>query len=349
MYATYTNPTYDNPVVTSISPQLVSLPQEHHVHTIPAVVQVPSVQKGNKYMGIPSKYFCWVVLGVVVVIACIGVAMYYGLKEDNPPPPPPSHHDRDPPPHERDHCAENNGMCEGRCTNTRDGYECSCPSGHKLAPNHHACIAHSACKDNPCVHGSCKDTSHGYVCDCNPGYGGQHCEFELCDTDVGYVYYKGNGHCYKYYPVYVNWFQAEDHCQQTGGHLLSVNTDDERLFIDAYMNSMPHEVYDADEDTDMEFWMGLYMPSVSNPLTWYWTDESQGRAVKWQEDEPDGGNREMCGRFERGNDFDHSTYTRDFADAYPCDPHTYVDKSEPDDTFSNNPFLCELPSDGNKG
>ena len=52
-----------------------------------------------------------------------------------------------------------------------------------------------------------------------------------------------NGHCYKFLreAESIRWTTAEENCKQLGGHLVSIQNDDENRFIHSFMieNGLP--------------------------------------------------------------------------------------------------------------
>lgn len=73
-----------------------------------------------------------------------------------------------------------------------------------------------------------------------------------------------DGHCYKYFDTPMPFTTAETFCKSKGGHLLSVNSQDE----DGYWFANLEIYYQY-----IEIWIGLRQDEVGEG-GYYWTDES---------------------------------------------------------------------------
>ncbi|KAM8748015.1 uncharacterized protein AB9X84_015841 isoform 1-T8 [Acanthopagrus schlegelii] len=65
--------------------------------------------------------------------------------------------------------------------------------------------------------------------------------------------------CFAFYPVWSCWSSAESMCSQTGGHLASLHTPEERLFVGQLMN------------THTPVWLGGHRAQQNG--SWVWTDD----------------------------------------------------------------------------
>lgn len=79
-----------------------------------------------------------------------------------------------------DECS-GNPCAPGLCTSTGSGFTCDCSAtdftGTACKERIDDCPAHN-CYEN----GTCVDMDRSYVCNCNPGYSGENCERNVCDT-----------------------------------------------------------------------------------------------------------------------------------------------------------------------
>ncbi|XP_073331105.1 uncharacterized protein [Pagrus major] len=73
--------------------------------------------------------------------------------------------------------------------------------------------------------------------------------------------------CFAFYPVWSSWSSAESVCCQTGGHLASLHTPEERQFARQLMN------------THTPVWLGGYQAQQN--VSWVWTDDSPSRINGW--------------------------------------------------------------------
>ncbi|KAG7335996.1 hypothetical protein KOW79_000689 [Hemibagrus wyckioides] len=86
------------------------------------------------------------------------------------------------------------------------------------------------CLENPCSNGgTCVDISTTVKCLCLPTYGGEFCQIDLEQCELGWEKFQGN--CYKHFSKRQSWEVAEQHCRMSGGHLVSVMSPEEQYFI----------------------------------------------------------------------------------------------------------------------
>ncbi|KAI1886040.1 hypothetical protein AGOR_G00209940 [Albula goreensis] len=87
-----------------------------------------------------------------------------------------------------------------------------------------------ACLENPCANGgTCVESGGSVKCLCLPSYGGDFCQTETEECDVGWE--KFQGFCYKHFYKRQAWEVAEQHCRLYGGHLVSVMSPEEQEFV----------------------------------------------------------------------------------------------------------------------
>ncbi|XP_042229007.1 delta and Notch-like epidermal growth factor-related receptor isoform X2 [Homarus americanus] len=88
------------------------------------------------------------------------------------------------------YCEEETNLCDSgpcnngaTCTGTHTSYTCHCTQGWTGPQcSQRTNIVHYCDKDS-CPHGVCLETKEGFRCFCQPGFGGEHCEFEYNECE----------------------------------------------------------------------------------------------------------------------------------------------------------------------
>jgi hypothetical protein len=134
--------------------------------------------------------------------------------------------------------------------------------------------------------------------------------------DSGWSLY--NSSCYKMNFNH-NWDDAEVDCVTNGGHLASIHSTQENIFISTLART------GLDSDTSKQPWIGLKSTDGSN---WFWSDGTPTDFKAWGNKQPDSGNTKQCaqifadksnwpqdsGLYEKWQSFDCSKSAR----AYVC-------------------------------
>ncbi|KAM9419443.1 brevican core protein-like isoform 1-T1 [Salvelinus alpinus] len=126
-------------------------------------------------------------------------------------------------------------------------------------------VSQDACLEDPCANGgTCVEMGGSTECLCLPSYGGDLCQTDLEQCEVGWQKFHGN--CYKHFNQRLSWEVAEQHCRMVGGHLASIMTPEEKDFIN---NNFKEYQWTGLNDKTIE---GDFHWSDGNPLlyeNWY--------------------------------------------------------------------------------
>ncbi|XP_042151466.1 brevican core protein isoform X1 [Oncorhynchus tshawytscha] len=139
-----------------------------------------------------------------------------------------------------------------------------------MLPNERAAVGSArkisdACLEDPCSNGgTCVEMGASTKCLCLPSYGGDLCQTDLEQCEVGWQKFHGN--CYKHFNQRLSWEVAEQHCRMVGAHLASIMTPEEKDFIN---NNFKEYQWTGLNDKTIE---GDFHWSDGNPLlyeNWY--------------------------------------------------------------------------------
>ena len=92
----------------------------------------------------------------------------------------------------------------------------------------------------------------------------------LCEHCNAAMY---NGHIYKIFTVPLSWFDAYTYCNELGGHLVTITSEEEQTFIETYMNS---------QSFSLRAWIGAY----SDGAKWQWITDEEFNYTNWYRGEP---------------------------------------------------------------
>ncbi|XP_069583782.1 brevican core protein isoform X2 [Ranitomeya imitator] len=127
------------------------------------------------------------------------------------------------------------------------------------------------CYPNPCENGgTCVDEDDGeFRCLCLPGYYGKVCDINVdkCLEDWDTF----QGFCYKHFYDRKSWEEAETHCREYGGHLVSIVTPEEQDFV-----NNKYQDYQ---------WTGLNDRTIEGDFQW--SDGNPLLFEDWKQGQPD--------------------------------------------------------------
>ena len=84
-----------------------------------------------------------------------------------------------------------------------------------------------------------------------------------------------HGHHYKVYNFSLVWNEAEEFCENMGGHLVTITSDSEQRFVHNLILERGHKEY---------YWLGGYRTEYG---TWRWITAEQPVYSNWAEGQPD--------------------------------------------------------------
>ncbi|TMS18329.1 Brevican core protein [Larimichthys crocea] len=144
-----------------------------------------------------------------------------------------------------------------------------------IMPNERAAVggtgkASDACLDDPCLNGgTCTDRDGQIKCLCLPTYGGDFCQTDLEQCELGWD--KFHGFCYRHFGQRLSWEVAEQHCRMLGAHLVSIMSPEEQNYI----NSNYKEYQ----------WTGLNDKTIEKDFRW--SDGNPLLYENWYSGQPD--------------------------------------------------------------
>uniref|UniRef100_A0AC34FEB7 C-type lectin domain-containing protein n=1 Tax=Panagrolaimus sp. ES5 TaxID=591445 RepID=A0AC34FEB7_9BILA len=103
-------------------------------------------------------------------------------------------------------------------------------------------------------------------------------------------YFETTGFCYKSFTKDSNWGDAENFCFTQGGHLTSIHSLAENIFV---ANLIPFAPNDHTCDKDTWAWIGFF--TVTKDANWMWTDNTAFNFSAWAPGRPCCPKNSYCG------------------------------------------------------
>lgn len=134
-----------------------------------------------------------------------------------------------------------------------------------------------------------------------------------------------DSHMYCFYEISLSWTEAENYCQGLGGHLVSINSSEEQLFVESLTES----------SSKNNIWIGGYLENGS----WRWNDDTSFAYQNWDIEKPDNyQDNEFFLRYANA-DLVFSTWSAFKGKWDDCAENASGDDS--DATLSSFGFVCE--------
>lgn len=95
-----------------------------------------------------------------------------------------------------------------------------------------------------------------------------------------------NGHYYKVYNDTMTWHKAKEYCEKIGGHLVTITSSNEQMFIQQLINT---------HGTHNSYWLGAFraLPTKDqwlngiSPTDWIWITGEEFLYSNWDDKQPD--------------------------------------------------------------
>ncbi|KHJ80481.1 lectin C-type domain protein [Oesophagostomum dentatum] len=146
--------------------------------------------------------------------------------------------------------------------------------------------------------------------------------------DSGWAYFDKTDSCYKYF-LWATFDNAEMVCMSTGGHLASIHSDEENVFV-ADISKAGVE-YKKDDDLT---WIGLKQKDYPSSPDWTWTDGTPLDYKNWAPSQPDDKKgREHCAQT-------HS----DYLGRNPAKDTSYQHWNDCECTLEMRAYVCKKPA-----
>ncbi len=130
-----------------------------------------------------------------------------------------------------------------------------------------------------------------------------------------------NGHRYQLFDTSMNWHEAEAYCESLGGHLVTINSDEEQQFINNNILSI---------GTKNTYYIGMYRDNTDSD--WKWITNEDIDYINWDDGEPNDTNENYVHMYRGIGNYGTWNNTFDF-----------VEGTESYST-ANAGFICEWES-----
>lgn len=146
--------------------------------------------------------------------------------------------------------------------------------------------------------------------------------------DSGWAYFDKTDSCYRYF-LWATFDNAEMVCMSNGGHIASIHSDEENVFV-ADISKAGVEYKREDDLT----WIGLQQANYPTSEQWTWTDGTELDYLHWGPSQPDDKKgREHCAQT-------HS----DYLGRVPAKDNNYQHWDDCECTLSMRAYVCKKPA-----
>nr|CDJ81559.1 C-type lectin domain containing protein [Haemonchus contortus] len=146
--------------------------------------------------------------------------------------------------------------------------------------------------------------------------------------DSGWAYFDKTDSCYRYF-LWSTFDNAETVCMSNGGHLTSIHSDEENIFV-ADISKAGVEYKKADDLT----WIGLKQQNYPTSEAWTWTDGTPFDYNAWGPSQPvDKKGRDHCAQT-------HS----DYLGRIPAKDNNYQHWDACECTLTMRAYVCKKPA-----
>ncbi|VDL78710.1 unnamed protein product [Nippostrongylus brasiliensis] len=155
--------------------------------------------------------------------------------------------------------------------------------------------------------------------------------------DSGWAYLDKTDSCYRYF-LWATFDNAEMVCMSLGGHLTSIHSDEENIFVAA---TLQHGLISDISKAGVEYkkpadltWIGLKQTNFPANTTWTWTDGTAVDYLSWAPGQPDD-----------KKDREHCVQTHsDYLGRNPGKDNNYQHWSDVECTLDTRAYVCKKPA-----
>ncbi|WKY03849.1 hypothetical protein Q1695_005086 [Nippostrongylus brasiliensis] len=146
--------------------------------------------------------------------------------------------------------------------------------------------------------------------------------------DSGWAYLDKTDSCYRYF-LWATFDNAEMVCMSLGGHLTSIHSDEENIFVADISKAGVEYKKPADLT-----WIGLKQTNFPANTTWTWTDGTPVDYLSWAPGQPDD-----------KKDREHCVQTHsDYLGRNPAKDNNYQHWSDVECTLDTRAYVCKKPA-----
>ncbi|EYC25004.1 hypothetical protein Y032_0012g1635 [Ancylostoma ceylanicum] len=146
--------------------------------------------------------------------------------------------------------------------------------------------------------------------------------------DSGWAYFDKTDSCYRYF-LWATFDNAEMVCMSNGGHLTSIHSDEENVFVADISKAGVEYRKEADLT-----WIGLKQTDYPTSTAWTWTDGTPLDYQKWGPSQPDD---------KRGKEHCAQTHS-DYLGRIPAKDNSYQHWDDCQCTIEMRAYVCKKPA-----